>query len=93
MNQNHGIMYNMTKKQEKVNSITHLRELIKAGTHSYALALNYGLYSRKTIRAMHDGKFRIVNHIDDSKETLTEAELFTESNIGRAITKGAFFVE
>ena len=77
----------------KVQSVAHLRALIKAGTHGYALALNYGLFSRKTIRTMRGGKFRIINHIDDSKATLTEAELYTESNIGEAITKGAFFVK
>ncbi len=83
----------MTTQPTKVQSVAHLRILIKAGTHSYALALNYGLFSRKTICATRDGKFRIINHIDDSKATLTEAELYTESNIGEAITKGAFFVK
>ena len=83
----------MTTKPTKVQSVAHLRALIKAGTHSYALALNGGLFSRKTIRATRDGKFRIINHIDDSKVTLSEAELFTASNIGEAMTKGAFFVK
>lgn len=78
----------------KVQSVAHLRALIKAGTHGYALVLGGGVaFSRKTIRATRDGKFRIINHIDDSKATLTEAELYTESNIGEAITKGAFFVK
>jgi hypothetical protein len=80
-------------KSTKVQSVAHLRALIKAGTHSYALALNHGLFSRKTIRATHDGRSRIINHIDDSKETLTEAELYTASNIGEAITKGALVVK
>ncbi len=83
----------MTTKAIKVQSVAHLRALVKAGTHSYALALNGGLFSRKTIRATRHDKFRIINHIDDSKVTLTEAELFTASNIGEAITKGAFFVK
>ena len=83
----------MTTKPTKVQSVAHLRALVKAGTHSYALALNGGLFSRKTIRATRDGKFRIINHIDDSKVTLSEAELFTASNIGEAMTKGAFFVK
>ena len=83
----------MTTKPTKIQSVAHLRALIKAGTHTYALALNYGLYSRKAIRATRDGKFRIINHIDDSNVTLSEAELFTVSNIGEAMTKGAFFVK
>ncbi len=90
---NHNTKTYGTTQPTKVQSVAHLRELIKAGTHSYALALNYGLFSRKTIRATRDGNFRIINHIDDSKVTLTEAELYTESNIGKAITKGAFFVK
>ena len=84
----------MTTQPTKVQSVAHLRELIKDGTHGYALVLGGGVaFSRKTIRTMRGGKFRIFNHIDDSKITLTEAELFTVSNIGEAITKGAFFVK
>ncbi len=84
----------MTTKSTKVQSVAHLRALIKAGTHTYALMFcGGGVFSRKTIRATRNGKFRIINHIDDSKATLTEAELYTESNIGEAITKGAFFAE
>jgi hypothetical protein len=83
----------MTTEPTKVQSVAHLRALVKAGTHSYALALNCGLFSRKTIRTTRNDKFRIINHIDDSKVTLTEAELFTASNIGEAIIKGAFFVK
>ena len=84
----------MKIKREKVNSVSHLRELIKSGRNNFFILLAGGLVvSRKTIRVKKDDRFAIVNHIDDTTEVLTEAELFTASNIGEAITKGAFVAE
>ena len=84
----------MTTKREKVSSVSHLRRLIKSGRNEFFLLLSGGLVvSRKTVRLQKDGRFAIVNHIDDTKQVLTEVELFTASNIGEAITKGAFVAE
>jgi len=51
-----------------------------------------GLYSRKTMRLLSDGRFRVVNHIDESVQRLTGRQLYTESNIGRAMKQGAFVI-
>ena len=39
------------------------------------VALNGGIYSRKTIRLVADGRFKIINHIDESVQTLTGRQL------------------
>jgi hypothetical protein len=70
-----------------VKSVDELKRLSVKRTTFY-LALNYGLFSRKTIQ--WDGRvFHVHNHIDESSQKLTEAQLFTESNIGEAIEKKA----
>jgi hypothetical protein len=77
------------KVVERVESVNELKRLCVKRTTFY-LALNHGVYSRKTIR--WDGKvFHVHNHIDESRQKLTEAQLFTESNIGKAIRKKALF--
>lgn len=71
----------------RVESVDELKRLCVKRTTFY-MALNYGVYSRKTIR--WDGKvFHIHNHVDESRQKLTETQLFTESNIGKAIEKKA----
>jgi hypothetical protein len=52
-----------------------------------------GAYSRKTITRRKDGRFRVLNHIDDSVQSLTGKQLYTDSNIGRAMRNGAFIKE
>ena len=75
---------------ECIESVDELKRLCVKRTTFY-LALNYGVYSRKTIR--WDGRvFHIHNHIDESRQKLTEAQLFTESNVGEAIEKKALFI-
>jgi hypothetical protein len=51
-----------------------------------------GLYSRKTMCLLSDGRFRVVNHIDETVQRLTGRQLYTESNIGRAMKQGAFVI-
>ena len=75
------------KVVKHVESVDELKRLCGKKTTFY-LALNYGLYSLKTMR--WDGKvFHIHNHVDESRRKLNEAQLFTESNIGRGIEKKA----
>ncbi len=77
---------------KRISSIKELKKEARGGAE-FALLLNYGLFSRKTI-SYDDGSklFSIWNHIDDSNQELTEAELDDsgKTNIGKAIRKGAF---
>lgn len=87
----------VNKKSQKrtnnqfVRNIEHLKELIKQKHNDYALVLaggKLGIFSRKTIDYIPKiKKFRIINHIDDSKTFLTEKELLDERHtlIGKAI--------
>jgi len=56
------------------------------------LLLRGGAFSRKTVSLMPDGRFEVVNHIDDTVQELTGRQLYSESNIGRAMKQGAFVV-
>lgn len=70
-----------------VSDIDDLRTRVLDGRTNYAILLAGGLaHSRKTIRMTGVlGRWRITNHIDDTRQTLTDAELWTESNIGTAL--------
>jgi len=69
-----------------------LREQIAQGHHEFRILLHYGLYSGKTIHLSANGRFLVDNHIDGAKQRLTAKQLYTESNIGRAMERGAFIV-
>ena len=80
-------------KTKKINSVSEFRAAIKSGKHSFLLVLAGGLaYSRKSVYINKRNKFSIFNHIDDSRETLSDKQLFTHCNIGKAINVGAFYV-
>jgi hypothetical protein len=73
----------------KIKSVEQLKKESKGGA-DFFIALNYGLRSSKNI--LFNGKeFEIFNEIDGTSQLLTEKQLFTKSNIGKAIEKGAFF--
>lgn len=78
---------------EKVNSIDHLRSLIKGGVKNFRINLNFGMYSVKHITLDKDGKFNILNKIDNTRQSLNEEDLLDESktNIGKAIRLGALY--
>lgn len=80
-------------KQIRVKSVSHLETIIRAGRNDYYILLNYNLISRKKMNKTKNGRFRIYNWIDGTEQILTERELFSESNIGEAIQKGAFIAE
>ena len=73
-----------------IRNARELRRMIAAGRHDYRLCLRYGLFSRKTIALSPEGRFEIENHIDGSEETLSGRQLYSESNIGAAMKRGAF---
>jgi len=84
----------MTTKQEIVKSIPHMRELLKAGNHTFHIVLAGGLVrSRKIICPLKNGRLAVYNHVDDSQQALSEEELSSHSNIGEAIEKGCLVAE
>ena len=79
-------------KPVKVNS---LDELKHPDERDYEMFLGGGIvFSRKTIR-YQNGRFHIINHIDGSRQSLTEAEMMDKNvtNIGASIEHGAFYEE
>jgi len=77
---------------QQIRNTGQLRKTLSHGEQEFKLALQGGLFSRKTIRLLSDGRFRVVNHIDETVQKLTGRQLYTESNIGRAMKCGAFIV-
>ncbi len=78
---------------QRIKNVKALRKSIADGQREFRLCLRYGVFSRKTISVRADGRFIIYNHIDDSVQSLTGRQLYTESNIGEAMGKGAFVAE
>jgi hypothetical protein len=81
---------------KQVKSLDELKEIL--GDHrrrDFRVVLNGGVFSRKSIRWCKDGKWQILNHVDNTRQTLTEAELMDESLtlVGAAIPKGALISE
>jgi len=79
-------------KVKQIKTIGHLRRTIASGHQDFRLYLQGGLFSRKTITLAARGRFHIVNHIDESIQTLSEKQLSTASNVGKAIQKGSLVV-
>lgn len=61
--------------------------------HRFAISLNYGLTSKKTIRRVGD-TFYVHNHIDNSDVELLGDEIMDDSltNIGKAMKLGSFWM-
>jgi hypothetical protein len=78
---------------KKIKNAIELRRAVAAGTHEFRVYLRYGLVSRKTITACAGGRFRIVNHIDDSVQRLTGRQLHSHSIVGEAMRAGALVVD
>jgi hypothetical protein len=76
---------------KNIKNTTELREAIINGQNMFALALKFGMYSRKTIEIRPNGRFRVIHHIDGSKQSLTGRQLYTRSNIGKGMKMGALF--
>ena len=82
-----------TNQQRIIGNCQELRQAIAEGRSEFLLLLCGGAYSRKTITTASKGRFRILNHIDGSRQVLTEKELHTESNVGLAMSNGALIAE
>jgi len=74
---------------QQIKNTGELRKAITDGRREFRLCLQGGLYSRKEIALLADGRFRVVNHADGSEQTLTGRQLYTQSNIGNGMRKGA----
>ena len=81
-----------TTDMKPIRNTRELRRSIARGRHEYRLCLKGGLFSRKTIGLSPDGRFEVENHIDGSEQSLTGRQLYSESNIGTAMKRGAFVV-
>ena len=77
----------------QIKTIEQLKELSEEGLDCHIL-LNGGLKSSKHI--WYDKEcnvFEVINLIDDSEQRLTQEELFTQSNIGKAMVLGSLIRE
>jgi len=75
----------------KIKSTAQLRRAIAQGQHDFAILLAGGaVRSSKDIAQHPDGTFEVWNYVDDTLQLLTGCELYTQSNIGEAMRKGAF---
>ncbi len=75
-----------------IPNATALRRAIAQGKTEFKLCLRDGLYSRKSITLLARGRFHVRNHIDDTEQRLTARQLYTHSNIGRAMRLGALVI-
>jgi len=83
------------KKCTKVKDVEHLKTLAsKDGGEEFIMMLKHRLISRKHISWDGDN-FWVLNYIDNSDEILTEKQIQDDklTNIGKAIRKGAFYVD
>ena len=75
-----------------IRNTRQLRQALAQGQNEFRLALQAGLYSRKTVMLLPDGRFEVVNHIDDTTQRLSGRQLYSQSNTGKAMKLGAFAV-
>jgi len=78
------------------NKLKGLNKILADGKeHEFALMLAGGLcFSRKTIKLTKSGKYKITNHIDDTRQLLTAKQIMDSSytNIGEGLTKRALLI-
>ncbi len=74
----------------QIKNTQQLRKAIAEGQNNFRLLLQGGLYSAKTISVLADGRFRVENHIDETVQRLSGRQLYTLSNIGEGMRRGAF---
>jgi len=80
-------------KYKVIKTIEELKKLASDGLDCF-IVLNYGLRSSKFINWTGE-KFKILNLIDGSRQTLSEKQLMDKSwtNIGEALKKKALIYE
>jgi hypothetical protein len=81
-----------------ITKITNIEDLIqktKDKDGEFNMMLKGRLYSKKTISYNpRTKKFKVINHIDNSKQYLTKEQLMDKSytNIGYALTHNALYI-
>jgi hypothetical protein len=73
-----------------IQNVRALRRALASGQREFKVHLRGGVFSRKRIRPCADGRFQILNYIDESVQKLTGKQLYTRSIIGEAMQKKAF---
>ena len=88
----------MAKKNKqtftRVNSLDELKQMCDGVTKEFFIKLNLGIRSSKIISYNKDtDTFYIFNEIDDTSQELNSKTIMDEdyTNIGKAITFGAFY--
>lgn len=76
----------------KIRNSKELRRAIAREQFEFALLLGNGIFSRKMISVLEDGRFEVENCIDESVQELTGRQLYSESNIGLGMKRGSFVV-
>ena len=81
-------------KHTKVMSVEHLQDLLADGqSKEFVLMLEGGVRSSKVLGLGDEGTIYILNMIDGTEQELLPNQMYTESNIGKAIDAGAFYLE
>ena len=83
-------------EQVKVTSVDHLREILEGhdgDSQNFVLLLDSGAQSSKLMNLGNEKEFWVLNFIDDTEQELNTNELYSQSNIGKAIDGGAFYWE
>ena len=76
----------------KIKSVDDLKEVCSGQGHEFFILLDGGLRSSKLISYDRQAaRFMVDNYIDGTCQKLTVKQLYTQSNIGRAIEKGSLF--
>lgn len=82
-------------KRIKVKSVDELFEFVTKGNHDFFISLGFARSSKYITPGEKNGTLEILNEVDDTVQVLTAEEIIDESNtnIGRAIQLGAFWME
>ena len=88
----------MAKKSKqaftRVNSLDELKQMCDGVSKDFFIQLNFGFRSSKNISYNNDtDTFYIINEIDDTEQELNSKTIMDDdyTNIGKAITFGAFY--
>lgn len=89
----------MEQEFKQIKTLNELKSILDKGTSEFFILLNAAGRSWKTLTYADEldkdgnNKIEIINEIDDSRQILTEKNLFNRrfTPIGEAMQKGAFY--
>lgn len=79
----------MPKQIKDFNELKHLAGSTMGGLHCF-IALNFNCKSSKVIRFDGRTSYYVENYIDGTEDIFTKKQLL-ESNVGKALKKGALY--